>query len=153
MKRQPNSRYCFVCGRDNPIGLYLRFDEDDAGRVMARFTPRQEHQGYPGILHGGLAAAVLDETLGRVAIGRGTWMVTGKLELRFLKPVPVEEELIVVGECLKASRLAMHAHGEIRLPDGTVGVEGNGTYVKMPEAALTNWQPEAINWQVDPDET
>lgn len=151
MRRQPNSRYCFVCGRDNPLGLYLRFDEDEAGRVIARFTPREEHQGYPGVLHGGLAATVLDETLGRIVIGKGIWMVTAKMELRYLLPVPVAQELIVVGECVKLTRLTMQARGEIRLPDGRVGVEAIGTYVKMPDEALSAWESERPYWRIDPD--
>lgn len=151
MRRQPNSRYCFVCGRDNPLGLYLRFDEDEAGRVIARFTPREEHQGYPGVLHGGLAATVLDETLGRIVIGKGIWMVTAKMELRYLLPVPVAQELTVVGECVKLTRLTMQARGEIRLPDGRVGVEAIGTYVKMPDEALSAWESERPYWQIDPD--
>jgi acyl-coenzyme A thioesterase PaaI-like protein len=53
MEKQPNSRMCFVCGIDNPIGLHLRFYTDDEGRCVARFRPRPEHQGYPSHLHGG----------------------------------------------------------------------------------------------------
>ena len=52
--KQPNSRYCFLCGRENPIGLKVSFYEDDRRRVIARFTPREEHQGFPGVLHGGI---------------------------------------------------------------------------------------------------
>jgi hypothetical protein len=54
MEKQPNSRMCFVCGVNNPIGLHLAFYTDDEGRCIARFRPRPEHQGYPGQLHGGL---------------------------------------------------------------------------------------------------
>ncbi len=53
MEKQPNSRMCFVCGVDNPIGLHLSFYTDDEGRCIARFRPQPEHQGYPGQLHGG----------------------------------------------------------------------------------------------------
>ncbi len=48
MDKQPNSRYCFLCGRENPIGLKLAFFDDGEDRVVAEFTPREEHQGYPG---------------------------------------------------------------------------------------------------------
>ena len=53
MEKQPNSRMCFVCGIDNPIGLHLHYCTDDGGRCITRFQPRPEHQGYPGHLHGG----------------------------------------------------------------------------------------------------
>jgi acyl-coenzyme A thioesterase PaaI-like protein len=61
MEKQPNSRMCFVCGIDNPIGLKLRFYTDDEGRCIARFRPKPEHQGFPGQLHGGLICTLLDE--------------------------------------------------------------------------------------------
>jgi acyl-coenzyme A thioesterase PaaI-like protein len=66
MEKQPNSRMCFVCGIDNPIGLHLKFYTDDEGRCIARFQPKAEHQGFPGQLHGGLISTLLDEAMGRV---------------------------------------------------------------------------------------
>jgi acyl-coenzyme A thioesterase PaaI-like protein len=66
MEKQPNSRMCFVCGIDNPIGLHLSFYTDDEGRCIARFRPGPEHQGYPGHLHGGIISTLLDEAMGRV---------------------------------------------------------------------------------------
>ena len=51
MEKQPNSRTCFVCGIESPIGLNLRFYTDEEGRCIARFRPKLEHQGYPGHLH------------------------------------------------------------------------------------------------------
>ena len=59
MEKQPNSRMCFVCGIENPVGLHLSFYTDDEGRCVARFRPRPEHQGYPGHLHGGLISTLL----------------------------------------------------------------------------------------------
>jgi hypothetical protein len=52
MKKQPNSRMCFVCGIDTPIGLHLKFYTDDEGRCIARFRPRPEHQGFTEWLSG-----------------------------------------------------------------------------------------------------
>jgi hypothetical protein len=61
MEKQPNSRMCFVCGIENPIGLKLKFYTDDEGRCIARFRPKPQHQGYPGQLHGGIISTLLDE--------------------------------------------------------------------------------------------
>jgi hypothetical protein len=61
MEKQPNSRMCFVCGIDNPIGLHLHFYTDDEGHYIGRLGPRLEHQGYPGHLGGGIISALLDE--------------------------------------------------------------------------------------------
>ena len=57
MNVQPSSRQCFLCGVENPIGLKLSFYELGDGRVATRFLPQQRHQGYPGVLHGGIASA------------------------------------------------------------------------------------------------
>jgi acyl-coenzyme A thioesterase PaaI-like protein len=61
MEKQPNSRMCFVCGIENPIGLKLFFYTDDEGRTITHFRPKPEHQGYPGQLHGGVISSLLDE--------------------------------------------------------------------------------------------
>jgi hypothetical protein len=53
MEEQPNSRMCFVCRIENPIGLKLKFYTDDEGRSVAQLRPKPEHQGHPGQLHGG----------------------------------------------------------------------------------------------------
>jgi hypothetical protein len=66
MEKQPNSRMCFVCGIENPIGLHLAFYTDDEGRCIARFRPKPEHQGYPGQLHGGIMSTLLRQAMGRV---------------------------------------------------------------------------------------
>lgn len=52
MQKQPSSKMCFVCGRDNHIGLHMHFFADANGCVHAEYTPREEHQGFPGVMHG-----------------------------------------------------------------------------------------------------
>src|SRR4051812_32846505 len=116
-RKQPNSQMCFICGMQNPIGLKTFFYEHADGSIHAHFTPREEHQGYPGVLHGGITTALLDETMGRASLtaGREQWMVTAKLELRFLKMIPIGQPLTVISHIKKRSRRGMTSHGEIRL--------------------------------------
>lgn len=59
MKKQPNSEMCFVCGRKNPVGLYMRFHDNGETEVVSKFTVPEHYQGYPGIVHGGVLAAML----------------------------------------------------------------------------------------------
>src|SRR5450756_1503532 len=87
---------CLVCGADNPFGLQARFYELEAEGATGRellgvFTLREEHQSYPGRLHGGISSAILDETIGRaITIAHpGTWGVTAELTLRYRKPLPL----------------------------------------------------------------
>jgi acyl-coenzyme A thioesterase PaaI-like protein len=151
MEKQPNSRMCFVCGIENPIGLHLSFYTDDEGRCIARFQPKPEHQGYPGHLHGGLISTLLDETMGRVLTRQNVWAMTGRLEIKFAKPVPIDQELIIIGELTKSRSRAYEARGEIRLTDGTVLVEGSGLYVRIPDEMVEEAKSALDFWQVVPD--
>ena len=151
MEKQPNSRMCFVCGIENPIGLKLKFYTDDEGRCIARFRPKPEHQGFPGHLHGGISSTLLDEVMGRLLVPDNVFALTGRLEFKFRKPVPMDQELTVVGELTRNRSRAYEARGEIRLSDGTVLVEGAGVYMRLPDEALAQVESELEFWQVVPD--
>jgi acyl-coenzyme A thioesterase PaaI-like protein len=151
MKKQPNSRMCFVCGIDNPIGLKLKFYTDAEGRCIAHFRPGPEHQGYPGHLHGGIISTLLDEVMGRVLTHQEIWAMTGRLEVKFGKPVPLDQELTIVGELTRSRSRAYEARGEIRLADGTVLVEGNGVYIRIPDKVVEETKSALDFWQVIPD--
>ena len=152
-RKQPNSQMCFICGMQNPLGLKLFFYEQDDESVTATFAAPAEYQGYPGVLHGGIACALLDETIGRAALraGREQWMMTAKLELRYLKVVPTGVTLTIVGRVEKSSRRGMTGRGEIRLPDGTLAVEASGLYVALPPGQRDSMQALLPMWQVVPD--
>ncbi|MHB1323006.1 MAG: PaaI family thioesterase [Coriobacteriia bacterium] len=128
------SSMCIVCGTDNPAGLHARFFELETGELAAVFTPRLEHQGYPGRLHGGVASTILDETIGR-AINISdpeAWGVTIELTVRYRKPVPLENEVVARGRITQDSGRIFEGTGEIRLADGSVAVEATGRYLRLP---------------------
>lgn len=152
MQKQPNSRMCFVCGVENPVGLHLHFYTDDTGRCIARFRPKPEHQGYPGQLHGGIISTLLDETMGRVLTLHGIWAVTGRLEVVFRKPVTLDQELTIVGELRRNRRLAYEAVGIVRSADGTVLVEGKGLYIRIPEDKVEQASSRLDFWEVVPEQ-
>lgn len=161
MNKQPNSRHCFICGVENVGGVRVAFydttDGDGGAAVLARFTPRSEHQGYPNRLHGGVAAGILDETIGRAinaGAGEGaatTWGVAIRLTLRYLRPVPLDVELTARGRIHRDTRKLFEGTGEIVLPDGTVAVRAEGQYVKLPLGEITAADPEALGWRVYED--
>lgn len=128
------SRMCAVCGVENACGLHARFFELDNGELLGTFTPRDEQQGYPGRLHGGIASMLLDETMGRaVSIGDpDAWGVTVELTVRFRAPVPMDAPVRALGRITSDSRRLFEGSGEIVLADGTVAVEAHGKYLKMP---------------------
>jgi uncharacterized protein (TIGR00369 family) len=101
MRKQPNSRKCFVCGLQNPVGLKLAFYENaEAEQVRAEFTVPDEYQGYPGVVHGGIVSAVLDEVAGRAILlhrDDEDLMATLRLTVRYRRPTPTEILLTAVG--------------------------------------------------------
>src|SRR5262245_22796343 len=134
-RRQPRSALCFVCGVDNPHGLRLEFF-DDEHKVYAEFTPAAHHQGWPGVLHGGIISALLDETIGRVAFLHDRWVQTAKLSIRFVRPAPLGQKLRASGRLVRDARRLMEMRGEIALADGgEVLAEATGTFVPLPDAA------------------
>lgn len=134
LKAQNVSRMCMICGKQNPYSLKARFYELDSGELVGLFQPRPEHQSYPGRLHGGVSSAILDETIGRaVNISDPTaWGVTVELNVRYRKPVPLGDEIKAVARITKDGSRMFEGTGEIVLPDGTVAVEANGRYIKLP---------------------
>jgi acyl-coenzyme A thioesterase PaaI-like protein len=128
------SRMCIVCGVENAAGLKGRFYELEGDELLGIFTPRVEHQGYPGRLHGGVASMVLDETMGRAVNleDRDAWGVTLQLSVKYRKPVPLDQDIRVIARITKDSGRMFEGTGEIVLEDGTVAVEAHGKYLRLP---------------------
>jgi len=148
MKKQPTSRMCFGCGRENPVGLRADYYQDH-GKVYCEYTPGEEYQGYPGVVHGGILCTILDEVLYRTALmEENPWMVTGKMEVRFRAPVPTGRPLTATAEVVQRTRRTLEAKGEIQLEDGTVAVEAGATFVRIPEGSGFDFGEEIQFWEV-----
>jgi acyl-coenzyme A thioesterase PaaI-like protein len=120
---------------------------------LAVFKPMAEHQSYPGRLHGGIAAAILDETIGRAIMMKYTeeiWGVTLEFTIRFKEPIPLNEEVRVIGRITEDSNRSFAGTGEILLQDGTVAAEGWGKYIKLPLEKIADFDVEAQEWRVVP---
>jgi len=142
---------CFVCGLENKFGLKSRFYELEDGRLTAVFTPLEEHQGYPGRLHGGIAATILDETIGRAIMlthSDNIWGVTLDFSMKLRKPVPLDDEIKVVARIEKESGRSFTGVGEILLADGRVAIEGRGRYLKMDIDKIADFDHEGDEWRV-----
>lgn len=102
-----DNRHCFICGPGNPIGLKTRPICDAAtGRAWMTVTIPAAYQGWEGMAHGGIIAALLDEVSAYAAMSVTTQIVTGELKIRYLKPVPIEREITLeahVGERIRRS--------------------------------------------------
>ena len=152
-RKQPNSRMCLVCGLKNPFGLKSEFYELANGELVAVFSGRPEHQSYPGRLHGGLATALLDETIGRAILAGSdeeVWGVTLEFSTTFRKAIPLGVELRIRGRITENGGRVFKGTGELLLPDGTIAATGAGRYMKMPLAKIAEFDIEAQEWRVTP---
>jgi acyl-coenzyme A thioesterase PaaI-like protein len=150
---QPNSDYCFVCGRLNPHGLHMTFFDNGVDEVYADYTVGAAYQGYPGLVHGGIVAAMLDEVVGRVAMigDHHHFMMTVRLDLKYRHPVPVETPLRLVGRSERMRGRLGRAVGKLQLPGGIVAVEAALTLADVPDELLDSADPEELGWRVDGD--
>lgn len=105
---------CFVCGSDNPSGLRAAFTFDDQHRTLVgRFMPRPEHQGYDGIIHGGVIASLLDEAMVKLAGTLGTPAVSAELAVRFKAPAAPGDELVVIARITRGSGRLIEAEARV----------------------------------------
>jgi len=152
MDKQPSSRTCFLCGRQNAVGLKITWYNDVAAqRVQATITVPEQFNGYPGIVHGGIIAALLDETAGRALLLDGNsnnLMVTLKLEVKYRHPTPTGELLTLVGWVIQRSAGRARAAAHILLADGTVTAQGEAILVRPSAEFFRRWEPEKPFWRV-----
>jgi uncharacterized protein (TIGR00369 family) len=124
--------WCYGCGVRNPEGLHIAF-EVDAMEVTGRFTPRKEHQGFPGVAHGGIAAAAMDEAMGWAMYAAGAWAMTARMEVRYRRPLPLGEELIITARVTRNRGKRLEAEAAIATPAGEVLTQASGLFLRLPE--------------------
>jgi uncharacterized protein (TIGR00369 family) len=150
-RKQPNSRNCFVCGKQNPASLKMEWWSHPEERfIQGTVTVPEQYNGYPGVVHGGVVAAILDETAGRAIIldGDDQLMVTLRLEVVYRKPTPTDTPLTAIGRVVRRSPSRASVVGELRLPDGTVTATCTATVVKPPAEISDGWEEERQYWKV-----
>jgi acyl-coenzyme A thioesterase PaaI-like protein len=132
---------CFVCGEKNDFGLHAKFYETDVNELVAIIHPSEEHQGYPDRMHGGIAATIIDETIARsICNGKDEqlWGVTLELKTKFRRPIPLGQELKVVGRVTNEGPRSFEGTGEIVLPSGEIAVSAEGKYLKVKIEKIAN---------------
>lgn len=120
---------CFGCGLENPIGLHLDNFQVDSGSLTARFRPRREFSGFAGILHGGIIATLLDETMAWSAmLLEGTFVVTANLDLKYRKPAPADAEYRVNATVIEKRGRRLRIRAEA-LVEATVIAQAAGLFL------------------------
>lgn len=140
--KQRNSKMCAICGLDNKFGVRAQFYNMEDGSVMTPFVFREEHQSYPGRVHGGLVAAMLDELGLRACWTDGkedTWGVTMSLETKYRNPVPYDQKLIGKGKIEMENTKFVKVYSEILDVYGKVLANAEVKYLKLnPEQIAEN---------------
>jgi len=109
-----DNQKCYVCGKENAAGLRADFEIDrEARSIRARFKTLPLHQGYEGIVHGGVLSALLDEAMAKLAFTLGMPAVTAEITVKFKAPVAPGEELTVTGRIVEADRRLVRAEAKI----------------------------------------
>lgn len=132
---------CFGCGGANPRSMKLTFEQDDATRrIRGAFKLGSEYQGGANFIHGGIVAVVLDEAMGKVNRFRGVRAVTAELTIEYLKPVPVDADLVIEAYEVEVKGRSHFHVGEIRDSGGRVLARGRGRFVRI----APKQQPESV---------
>lgn len=156
MNKQPTSRSCILCGRENHIGLRMSwYNDQEAQKVVGQvIIPESFNNGYTGLTHGGMVAALLDETAIRAIWINGDFdnvMTTKDLQVNYLRPTPTNTSLTVTGWVIEQTETRAIVASMIQVPDGTITAEGRATAVKTPEGFRDsmNFEADRKYWRVD----
>lgn len=149
-------RWCYGCGTDHPSGLHMQIVAGEGLTVHGTFTVTEQHQGAPGLAHGGLLTTALDEILGSLNWLLASPAVTGRLECRFRHPVPVGASLAIDAAIIGVQGRKVFTEATGRLPDGRVAISASGLFIQVPlEHFVQHGNPEqlrpfAAEWELNP---
>jgi uncharacterized protein (TIGR00369 family) len=114
MKELKDNQRCYVCGKENPAGLQVAFEIDKNARtITGRFTPKQVHEGWEGIVHGGVIAALLDEAMVKLAAHLGIPAVSAEITVKFKNPAAAADTLAISGRITKEARRLIEAEATV----------------------------------------
>ena len=127
-------RWCFGCGKEHSTGLHMQITAGAGLHVIGNFTVTEHHQGAPGLAHGGLLSAAIDEVLGSLNWLLGEPVVTASLSMHFLRPVPVGSVLHIEAEVTGVMQRKVYTSAVGRLGDasGEIAVSASALFVQVP---------------------
>ncbi len=132
---------CFGCGATNPWGLHLKFLAEPEGAVYSNWTPAPNHQGYEGMVHGGIISTVFDEVMAWTISNAGIWAVTGRLNTTFRKPVEIGVATRARAEIVSIRSRTVEVKATIeRASDGLLLAEATGVFVRVSREQSDEWR-------------
>lgn len=154
-KKQPNSKMCFICGVENPVGLHLHIYETEPGVVETKYIAPEHFQGYPGVLHGGIVGAIIDEISGRALMGDAInprFMFTAKLEVKYRRNVPIGKELKIIGKAVKSKDRSAEAWAGIYDAEtNELLAEGTTLLMNVPPEQFNTSRLNELGWKIYPE--
>lgn len=147
---------CFICGLENPVGLHLHIYEVEPGVIESTYTAPEHFQGYPGVLHGGIVGALIDEMSARAQMGsdphNARFMFTAKLEVKYRQNVPIGRLLKIVGKAGKSKSKSAEAWAGIYDAEThELFAEGNTLLINVPDDQLDHSKLNELGWKVYPE--
>ena len=144
---------CFICGLENPVGLHLHIYETEPGVVETTYTAPDHFQGYPGVLHGGIVGALIDEISGRAHMGSDPddprFMFTAKLEVKYRQNVPVGKPLKIIGKAGRSKSKSAEAWAGIyNAETNELLAEGSTLLINVPDEQLDKSRLSELGWKV-----
>lgn len=136
--------HCFGCGELHPTGLHLVAHAGEGADLTAEFTVTENHQGAPGLAHGGLLSLAFDEALGKLMWLIRSPAVTARLETDFLKPVPMGTTLHITARITGQVNRKVYTEAEGRLGsvDGEIAVRAAALFVIVPMSHFLDNAPK-----------
>lgn len=154
--KQPNSKMCFICGLENPIGLHLHIYEVEPGVIETTYIAPEHFQGYPGVLHGGIVGALIDEISARAQMGGDPndprFMFTAKLEVKYRQNVPIGKLLKIIGKAGKSKSKSAEAWAGIYDAEtNELLAEGSTLLINVPDEQFDKSKLNELGWRVYPE--
>jgi len=130
----------YVCGKDNPIGLKIKIFKEK-NTVNAEFISEENHQGYKGIVHGGIVFSIMDEVMSRAAmVAKGIMTLTVEINIKYRKKIKIGDKIFFTAKMIKDFRRIIEVEGKAFSEDRILLVEAKGKFYeiskKMKEEAM-----------------
>ena len=147
---------CFICGLENPVGLHLHIYEVEPGIIETTYTAPEHFQGYPGVLHGGIVGALIDEISARAQMGSDAndprFMFTAKLEVKYRQNVPTGKPLKIIGKAGKSKSKSAEAWAGIYDAETSeLLAEGTTLLINVPNEQFDKSKLSELGWNVYPE--
>ena len=134
---KPQGHHCFACGTANPIGLQLQFYRDD-NSICSDIVLGKEYEGWENMAHGGIVSTLLDEVMSWTLIYfKRAFFVTRKIQIKYVRPVPIGEPIAVRGSILRGDSQITVAKGVVLDKEGKLLARSEAEFAMVPEEKLS----------------